>query len=901
LSTTSSDWAVSTDIYGIVNQVDNLKKKYIEDENETTLAVGIFGFLGDTEAKKIQTAIINTGELGNEMFPQRAKLDKNIVTHAVYCNIEGINAAPAAMTINIAVKESDLANYMVNNEFVFDHTCPITAGDYEFHLDYDIVLKRAKRTKVTTASDGNSTTTEYYVYNAYYDMTNVNNLSTITNPYLKQPYVMNFNNYRYVFMQALVRQCTIETTTDKMITASVIDNKSFTFTFSNQLAGFDVYVTEDGTTTRLTPLLYGEAVDTGVTDYCWYLYMSEDAIRIGFDQNSYLPGLSAEIKVVAYTCLGASGNFDYKSTSDDSGFYVDFTSTYSNNKKVTCYVNCATNSTDGADKKSTSELKALIPKMAMSRGYITTETDLNGYFNLISQDTNRMKLQKKVDNQLERIWYCYLLAKDSLGNIVPTNTLPIKVALTDSYVKQSAEDTGRYIIPCGTTFVYDPTLGYATYIDSASIPTKYSTSYFGSKYYYRIIHNIVINVNPLYCSYYNTIINLDSYFEYVYINNDLDVGFIANTNHFERTLLDTTTKDQYRLTFSLAQSVNEDYGLLKLGTDGTTIATNNMKVILVIYNDGVPYRYTEASIVSFDSTTYISKWKVVLNTDNEFDTSNRIKLTGMYEAGSTNSNYGYFADNCDAYVYILGKFSGVSYLDEISGTVPASSLTGYSVINTYKMADGLTLFRNFTKVMNTRIRENTSADLTVTNYDISGIPMVGEHFFMSEANVTDFMDTMTAKKAYIDKCLTVLENNMDIDFKFYNTYGYSNTYNIGDTAKTSLGNIDTTWNFKLMLANNYDSKTKDNIASYIKNYIEDLNDTGDLHIPNLLHDIKEEYGSLITYIEYINFNDNALGVNHILLNDVISADTVPEFINVRNALQSDGTTLVPDINIEIVT
>ena len=77
----STDWSISSDIYDIVGAVDNLKKKYIEDEDETTLALGIFGFLGDTEAKKIQTNVIMAGELGNEMFAQRAKLDKNITKY----------------------------------------------------------------------------------------------------------------------------------------------------------------------------------------------------------------------------------------------------------------------------------------------------------------------------------------------------------------------------------------------------------------------------------------------------------------------------------------------------------------------------------------------------------------------------------------------------------------------------------------------------------------------------------------------------------------------------------------------------------------------------------------------------------------------------------------------------
>ena len=91
----TSEWNISTDIYSIVDSLNKLKARYIDDVNETTLSLGIFGFIGDTEAKKIQSSIIMTGELGNEMFPNRAKLNKNILAHSIYCNIEGINAVPS--------------------------------------------------------------------------------------------------------------------------------------------------------------------------------------------------------------------------------------------------------------------------------------------------------------------------------------------------------------------------------------------------------------------------------------------------------------------------------------------------------------------------------------------------------------------------------------------------------------------------------------------------------------------------------------------------------------------------------------------------------------------------------------------------------------------------------------
>ena len=294
---------------------------------------------------------------------------------------------------------------------------------------------------------------------------------------------------------------------------------------------------------------------------------------------------------------------------------------------------------------------------------------------------------------------------------------------------------------------------------------------------------------------------------------------------------------------------------------------------------------------------------MTLKTDDQFDTLNQIKLLDLYEVGYDSKNYGYFEDNSQAFIYIYGKFDQEYGRSDADTIIPASVVDGYSLINIYELADGLTLFENYTNVMNTRVRVNKSGDGTVVRYDITGIPMVGEHFFMSEDNVTYFMNQLDLKKAYIDYCLLVLENNMDIDFKFFNTYGYSKTYTIGDKEETSLGHIDITMKFRLKLVNSSDTSTKNDIINYIKTYIENMNNVEgqkELHIPNLLHDIKEQYDELIIYIEFMNFNDNRLGVNHIEVREELDSVHIPkEFINVRNRLTADGD-LEPWIDMELV-
>ena len=907
---TQSEWDISTDIYSIVEMVNKLKSKYVEDEDETTLALGIFGFLGDIEAKKIQTSTIMAGELGNEMFPARAKLTKNVLAHAIYCNIDGINATPARMTVNIGVKENDLDTYMRNNEFVFLKDSGILIGGYEFHFDYDIHFKRYKPAGK-----------DHYVYTATYDMEEKNNISQINNAYLYQPLNQIFNNFHYIFFTTQVHQVHIEYREEILNSNSIIDNKTYSFSFTDQLADFEVYVTEDDVTTRLTPLFYGSPIENTVRDYCWYIYTNDNTVRISFDSNSYMPGMNATIRVVIRTTKGSEALFNYKDNAEND-IYCDFISTFTRNKKLTCFVRCATGSTDGRDTKSNNELKALIPKMALSRGYITTETDLNNYFNLISDENSKIVLQKKVDNQLYRLWYAYYLLRDQYNNIIPANTLHVHFNPTDSYVSVSSD--GRYVIPAGSVFRYDAVNDVAEYYPEYSVPEVFTDEYFygnnmgddipveewRSRYFYfKSIYNIVVNDNPLYAAYYMTIVNKDSYFNYYWINNKAYMGFITIRNHFERQFLNNS--NDYVFTFSMSQSINKDFGLIEADNEGH-IYNNKIKCFLVIFNEGEPYRYKECELTQYSVDRYTTTWKAVLTTDNEFDIKNRIKLTNVSEYGINGINEGFFPYNCRAQIYIAAELED-TYADEdmlldklCPGLITKNDITdqyeGYSLLSIYDVEGGITFYQNFTDIINTRIIRNTSENGKNFDYDIFNIPMIGYHYFRSEDDVAYLINSLIDKKNYIDYCASIIENTMKVDFKFFNTYGRSKTYTLGDKESTFLDHVDVSMRFRLKLSGTTDIATKDAIRDWIKSYVENLSNTmQDLHIPNMIHEIKELYGEAVIYIEYMNFNDNRLGINHIELADVIDPHTVPEFINIRNTLSADRTTLVPCIDIELVT
>ena len=899
----NSDWNINSDIYDIASNINDLQKRYIEDEDETTLSLGVFGFISDIEAKKIQTSVIMTGQLGNEMFPTRSMLTKNVLTHAAYNGIADINARPANITITLCTKVEDILKYGQDDGcFYLDHKSPIYIENIEFHFDYDIKITKKKVNGVWSFS-------AQYVVTDIDGKKIVNRLSNITNPYLKQPFIINLNNDQYVAIQAEIRQCTIEETYDSMTSDSIIENKSYMFTFDNQLADFNVVVTDGDEETELTPYIYGMAIDPDVDNYCWYLYVSNNTIRITFDSKSYTPGINSKIYIKTWTTLGAEGNFDYLNNDGTSqGIYVDIDSETYGYSGITSYLVAITDSEDGSNRKSKEELQKLIPKAALSRGSITTESDVRNYFNLIDNEQNRLVMQKKVDNQLSRVWYGYFMLKDDANNLIPTNTIDIRLVLNNGTMVKCND--GRYILPAGSIIKYDAVKRVGFVIDDSEVPVLYSDAYYDSNYYYYMtVYNIVLSKDPLYSAFYLTICNYDSFFIYDYVNDGSELQFIANRFHFERKLL--LDQDTYKMTFNIAQS-NLDVDFATYSTETyyvtdangnrieKTVTTQNVRAILVLYDkSGNPYRWKECTMTDYNNSSKVFYFETDITTDSMMDNLNRIKLCGMNIVGSTDQVYGYVDENVKASLYIVAKVvtsTDVSFprkdLDNI-----APGYEDYVVTNIYNCSEGLQFLENFTNILDSKVIDDDGT--SGTTYTTTAVPVVGRHYMTSEAQVKYLIEEINERRAYINYCLTLLENTLNIDFKFYNTYGPSLTYTLEDN-NTGIGSVDLTLRFKLSLKDETDVTTKQDIINYIKDYVEDLYETGDLHAPNLITNIINEFKDRINYIEFVGFNTFDADDQHIVLKEVEDPTTVPEFLNIRNRKDTESGELVPYIDIKLV-
>ena len=301
---------LSSDIFDIEAYINQIKRDHI-DEDESTLLLGIFGYLGDALSKITQNTIVMAAETSNEGIGVKARYEKNIIAHAFTAGIQNIYAVPSTMEVLLAFDEAELFPDPENSSitvqrFVFDSNNKIFFGNFEFHAEYNILITKTKL-------NNNS-----YAYSAQYFIEKDSNNNDRYNPisdvastgiFLSPPSIVRgSNNTKLLYIQIPLRQSERYVINKKVVTNNIIESKVFSFDFSAQLAGFTVDIEKaDGTNLRLVPVYDGIATDE--KQYLYYQFMSTNFIRCKFVDSIYMPAINDQIIINLQTSQGYSGNF----------------------------------------------------------------------------------------------------------------------------------------------------------------------------------------------------------------------------------------------------------------------------------------------------------------------------------------------------------------------------------------------------------------------------------------------------------------------------------------------------------------------------------------------------------------------------------------------------------------
>lgn len=875
-STTTTSTALSTDVYSIASFVDAIKAKYI-DIDEDTLTMGIYGYLGEMHQTIIEDVAVMAAEYSNEAIPTRAKFEKNIIAHAVSLGLKNISATPAIMETYICIPETNLLANMTNDQFILDKEYVINLKDsdtntsYEYHLDYDIIIKRNLLPNGT------------YVYTGTYNIDKENEISDITNPYLPTFGIFTLNSTRMIMFDTYIHQVTHTTNYKSIISTNPLETKSMTFTFDDQLAYFYVEVVESDTTHNLECVYDGLYEEDTTIEYCNYLYLDTSTIRITFNRDSYQPTSNATVTIHVYTTKGSTCNFTYT----DNPVCVLTSANYSYDN-IYMVLRPITDSENGSDRKTIDEIRADIPKQLLMRDSVTTYTDLNNYFNQINTTDCRLYFLQKIHNQIERLYYAYLLLKVD-SNIVPTNTLDVTINKSI----YTNINTLNYVLQPGSLFYHNGTTCNA--IASTTTSDKL-TAYDSSGFLYVNPFLTIVNKSPFFVEYYLNILNYSKTLNFEYINSSSELQFVSATGTVALKRLYFTDRNTYKMTFSVTQNINTDFNMVVTDDNGNVQSTL-VKAMGVIYVNDAAYRYMNATLTGYDDSTYTYTFEIDFTTNDIIDNNGNIYIEhGIYNLDTTEELATYFTSNITAKLYILAKFD-TNYGNKDATSI-CPGLDDYTLCNIYTIENGIDLYYDYTNIMSSYINLQKNSDNTYSHV-IEKMPLIRYTYLNSEDRVTNFIKTLEKRRLWIQACLVLLEDSFGVDFKFFNTYGPSKLYSLTSDGDTLLDrtNISLTFECKFEMAN--DSYITDDITTYIKEYMEDINDISELHMSNLTTAVKNEFSDQLVYFKFVGLNSYGYlyqSIYNVTTDEFVASTTVPEFINV-NTLSTDE----PDITYNVIS
>ena len=130
------------------------------------------------------------------------------------------------------------------------------------------------------------------------------------------------------------------------------------------------------------------------------------------------------------------------------------------------------------------------------------------------------------------------------------------------------------------------------------------------------------------------------------------------------------------------------------------------------------------------------------------------------------------------------------------------------------------------------------------------------------------------------------------------TTPYEGWIKLSDTTKliNYIDNVALKFKFALEAESSADKYIVDNIISDIKEYVEDINTINELHIPNIITLITNNYREQLVYFEYLDVNNYGNACQHLYLDEKVDADICPEFLNIETKI--DGVA-IPEIEITV--
>lgn len=821
-----------TDIFNIKKfMIDSIAPQYFDTEEINQFNVGLLGYTTELHAVTVEDTFNTMDTLIHEMFETRAILPSTLYTRASILGVDGyITANPSTTTGTIHIKKDDILKYAERREdeyvFVVDNDTTIEVDNVPYMFDYDIVI----------------TAREYkggHIFTSRFNMTYDNKISDIRHPYIRT-YIIEHGRTEYVAVTVPIRQVQKKKISELMISSDSISFPVINIHHSDMFAGMNVFYKDpsEDKYIQLEGRLLGGTPSRN--PFYFYTLRGEDHVEISFTtiDRYFKPAYNSEIYVEFYTTRGEKGN--YKKYTGQNIRVIGRSDHYDyNNAKSVMFAVVTGSSKYGTNRLSLEQLRnAIVEKNATSGAY-NTEDDLQLYLNNYTEiDNSFVRFIKKRDDIISRLFSGYILVKDKKEDYFQTNTIDIHMPFDHFDVVEEVK--GRHIIKSGGIFKYRGDSFIGEKIEGSVTSTDVPEGM--DEFTYTNPFLITYSKNPSYLGYYLNSINAYLPMDFTMANNKATTQFVVNGISVKRNAIKGDDK------YILSVNFKPTNKTISVDVEDVNIASDRVKCILTVKNsvgdDSVAYPMT---LESFDEEDQMFTFTTEIETNDSIVDSKRFSCMNPYSMRTKIIEPDYpIPMEAEVSINILTKEEEVQghKFDFIEGYEDYTLANVYTTVSE-KVAfiKPLTMIQSQTKYI--PVKGEHKFELLIEH-----MPLLGLVRAKDNEMVDMFIDEIHHIHDYLQGIIHKKTTNYSIDLKFYNTYGRSRNFTVGEDEETlNRTNSDIYIQVRPTVGVDVDELFRD-IRMYIKRYIEDANKNKDeniniqgynpIYISNLIQELENE-------------------------------------------------------------
>lgn len=813
-----------------------MAKDFFNLDTLSTAKLGMFGYTTTGMSHIAKDAAFHRNMLYREFFPNTAIMNNSLYNWARILDYNIDFAKPAVMQVAMRINIDDVINSSIKSNygttsngykiFTLKKDQVFTIGKMFYLLPYEIEIK------CKSGSISPSVEARYLISEA---------TTNYEDPIADTTFIKVLVEGQFATLFFNIYQMTMKTTFIDVLSTDSFDNTIYDISFGKNLVSFKVdYKPSDSSIFNNVPMIFGEdwAEGTG-SQNGFYTITDETNLRLFFSSKagSFRPTFGSKIKVTTVTTEGVAGNFAYSGrvTLQDTFFN---TAGYS-------IINL-TESSGGMNQINFLETKkALINKLRTRNSYIT-EFDLNSFFELARSTRIQKGMITEVirtrDDVLKRIFSAYVLLKLKTGEVVPSNTVSLELTAQDIV------DRGFSIKP-GSMVIYDKDLSKYRLLGKNEIPDPYFFHPDGYSFVVPYLIHIDFDVFPK-ADIYRTDYNINIPVSYKpHPPMELNGNVMLNFVNLKRSSL-----------------VDLDKFVLSLEMLGAASALTEKTVIVRLKSKSSNLVVGIAPMTQIPDTT-----SFFLN----IFTSDNFSQDGKYIVENT-----FFSPNDISIPISTLPLTGEYFIDIGIYDSGITSITSSSSYVDFTSSVSMGIASNISKYVHIPVTVNQSTGKLLLNR----VPVLGANFFYNDVYNRDISSTLSNLFSAVNEIDSALENNTNIDIKFFNSSGPSLTFN-SDTT-------DLRVKLQIKLLGNQNDVLDIKIKRYIANFVESANTSISprFSVSNLISSLEKDFME-ISYIQVFSINSaNLQSVEKLPGIDTKDPTYIPEYLNVKKKTgsSSDG-------------